>query len=228
MRNGHRDSRSTQQALRPIVRREQITATPDWGNAHAGADLRAYKPYLEEEVARRLRRVGGAGRRARGAVMREAMKNLGMEKVVGVDGDPVGARSRNWNSDRRLREQEADGWVAEVIFPNTQPPFAPLPRAASSRRLRPETTTSTGPRAYRARNRWLADYVSAAPAQPRGPRRSSFPTSRGRSRRSSGPPSTTSAAGSCSRARPPGRVSSRSTRPTTSRSGTCAKRSRCR
>ena len=32
---------------------------------------------------------------------------------------------RNWNSDRRLAELEADGIVAEVVFPNTIPPFFP-------------------------------------------------------------------------------------------------------
>ena len=61
-------------------------------------------------------------------MMREMMKGLGMKKSVGVDGDPETDADRNWNSDRRLREQEADGWVAEVIFPNTQPPFAPMAR----------------------------------------------------------------------------------------------------
>ena len=33
--------------------------------------------------------------------------------------------TRNWDSDRRMRDLEADGIVAEVIFPNTIPPFFP-------------------------------------------------------------------------------------------------------
>ena len=32
-------------------------------------------------------------------------------------------RYRNWDSDRRMAEHEADGIVAEVLFPNTVPPF---------------------------------------------------------------------------------------------------------
>ena len=32
-------------------------------------------------------------------------------------------RSRNWDDDRRISEQEADGIVGEVVFPNTVPPF---------------------------------------------------------------------------------------------------------
>jgi hypothetical protein len=34
-------------------------------------------------------------------------------------------RSRNWDSDQRFGEQQKDGVVAEVIFPNTVPPFFP-------------------------------------------------------------------------------------------------------
>ena len=30
---------------------------------------------------------------------------------------------RNWDSDRRLEEMDADGVVAEVLFPNSVPPF---------------------------------------------------------------------------------------------------------
>ena len=32
---------------------------------------------------------------------------------------------RNWDSTRRMRDLEADGIVAEVIYPNTVPPFFP-------------------------------------------------------------------------------------------------------
>src|SRR3954453_13557534 len=46
-------------------------------------------------------------------------------------------RTRNWDGERRLTEQAADGVVAEVLFPNTVPPFfptgqvvAPAPTAA--------------------------------------------------------------------------------------------------
>src|SRR6476660_10149416 len=34
-------------------------------------------------------------------------------------------RIRNWDNERRFKEQESDGIVAEVIFPNTVPPFFP-------------------------------------------------------------------------------------------------------
>jgi predicted TIM-barrel fold metal-dependent hydrolase len=135
-------------------------------DAHAGADLWDYKPYLEQkwhadfdDWAKQVE--------ARQTMMREAMKSLGMKKVVGVDGDPVADADRNWNSDRRLREQEADGWVAEVIFPNTQPPFAPLPASDFEA---PQLGNEHERRfaGLRAHTRWLADYVSRAPERRAG------------------------------------------------------------
>ena len=49
-------------------------------------------------------------------------------------------RTRNWDDERRFGEQEADGVVAEVIFPNTVPPFFPTGArdraAADARRVR--------------------------------------------------------------------------------------------
>ena len=72
-------------------------------------------------------------------------------------------RSRNWDDERRIREMDADGVVAEVVFPNTVPPFfptgvviAPAPTAEEYRhRLA----------GIRAHNRWLADFVAAHPTR---------------------------------------------------------------
>jgi predicted TIM-barrel fold metal-dependent hydrolase len=72
-------------------------------------------------------------------------------------------RSRNWDDDRRLADLHADGVVAEVVFPNTVPPFfptgvvvAPAP-SPETYRLRLE--------GIRAHNRWLADFVGRHPKQ---------------------------------------------------------------
>lgn len=75
-------------------------------------------------------------------------------------------KTRNWDTRRRLAEQEADGTVAEVLFPNTVPPFfptnsvvAPTPNAAQyPRRLA----------GIRAHNRWQADWVAEAPGRRKG------------------------------------------------------------
>ncbi len=72
-------------------------------------------------------------------------------------------RSRNWDSDRRNADLDAEGVAAEVIFPNTVPPFfptgvviapAPDPEDFELRLV-----------GIRAHNRWLADFVAADPAR---------------------------------------------------------------
>jgi predicted TIM-barrel fold metal-dependent hydrolase len=65
-------------------------------------------------------------------------------------------RERNWDSDQRIAELEADGQVAEVIFPNTVPPFFPTGALVA----RPPTADDLELRwaGLRAHNRWLADW----------------------------------------------------------------------
>ncbi len=65
-------------------------------------------------------------------------------------------RERNWDSDQRITELEADGQVAEVIFPNTVPPFFPTGALVA----RPPTAEDLELRwaGLRAHNRWLADW----------------------------------------------------------------------
>ena len=70
--------------------------------------------------------------------------------------------SRNWDSGRRLREMEADGVVAEVLFPNTIPPFFPK---VSLVHQPPGATAGDLERRWaglRAHNRWLADFCADA------------------------------------------------------------------
>ncbi len=76
--------------------------------------------------------------------------------------------SRNWDSDRRLAELEADGVVAEVVFPNTIPPFFPQ----SSLVLQPPAASAGDLElrweGLRAHNRWLADFCAAVPGRRAG------------------------------------------------------------
>jgi predicted TIM-barrel fold metal-dependent hydrolase len=75
-------------------------------------------------------------------------------------------RSRNWDSEQRWREQNADGVVAEVIFPNTVPPFFPS-FVLFAQPPRPEEYEHRLA-GIRAHNRWLADFVSEAPERRAG------------------------------------------------------------
>jgi predicted TIM-barrel fold metal-dependent hydrolase len=73
---------------------------------------------------------------------------------------------RNWDSARRLAENEADGVVAEVLFPNTIPPFFP-----SGALITPAPTADEYERRWaglQAHNRWLADFCADAPGRRAG------------------------------------------------------------
>jgi predicted TIM-barrel fold metal-dependent hydrolase len=70
-------------------------------------------------------------------------------------------RTKNWDNERRINDMNAEGVIAEVVFPNTVPPFfptgvviapAPSPEDFEIRHV-----------GIQAHNRWLADFVAAYP-----------------------------------------------------------------
>ena len=133
-------------------------------DTHCGAALRDYKPYLEsryhadfDEWADHIE----AAQRAQDELFAGRGRST---RNVGIDGDPVLDADRNFSNTRRLAEQTADGVVGYVLFPNTQPPFAP---AAASQFEAPPYSDDVERRwaGLRAHNRWLADFVSEAPTQ---------------------------------------------------------------
>jgi predicted TIM-barrel fold metal-dependent hydrolase len=116
-------------------------------DCHAGGSHAMYREYLEARYHERF------------DAWRERYRNPFRD----LSGN---RRNKNWDHDLRISEQGADGYVAEVIFPNTVPPFfptgalvAPLP----------------GPEDYelrqagiRAHNRWLADWCAEHPERRAG------------------------------------------------------------
>jgi len=70
-------------------------------------------------------------------------------------------RIRNWDNERRFKEQESDGIVAEVIFPNTVPPF--FPSFVLFARPPKEDQYEHRLAGIRAHNRWLADWCAEFP-----------------------------------------------------------------
>ena len=111
-------------------------------DCHAGADLLDYRPYLESRY-------------------HDAFDEWAAN-FVSPYGDLVQPDAdRNWDSTRRMRELEADGVVAEIIYPNTIPPFYGR-----------GSLVATAPSAddfelrlagLRAHNRWLADWCGEFP-----------------------------------------------------------------
>jgi len=75
-------------------------------------------------------------------------------------------RYRNWDDEMRNSQQDADGVVGEVIFPNTVPPFfpgfvlfTPPPSAQDYERRRA---------GVQAHNRWLVDFCARSPERRAG------------------------------------------------------------
>ncbi len=118
-------------------------------DCHGGADVGGYRPYLE---ARYLDDFDEWR-----SIFQNPFDDLADDRAA-----------RNWDSARRLREMEADGVVAEVIFPNTVPPFFPKvslvhqPPGAGAGDLERRWA------GLRAHNRWLADFCAEAPGRRAG------------------------------------------------------------
>jgi len=118
-------------------------------DCHGGANVTDYRPYLE---ARYLDEFDA---------WLATFENP-FDDIVGEDG------SRNWDSSRRLREMEADGVVAEVLFPNTVPPFFPKVSLVSQPPGAEAGDLDRRWAGLRAHNRWLADFCADAPGRRAG------------------------------------------------------------
>ena len=70
--------------------------------------------------------------------------------------------------ERRLAELEADGVVAEVLFPNTVPPFFPQASLTVQPPARSPRDAELRWAGLRAHNRWLVDFCAAAPGRRAG------------------------------------------------------------
>jgi predicted TIM-barrel fold metal-dependent hydrolase len=118
-------------------------------DCHGGGDIPDYRPFLERALHDEF-----DAWRADFANPYDDLRDAGAY--------------RNWDHERRLAELEADGVAAEVIFPNTVPPFFPKPSLV----LQPPGA-SAGDLELRwaglhAHNRWLAEFCAAAPGRRAG------------------------------------------------------------
>jgi predicted TIM-barrel fold metal-dependent hydrolase len=77
-----------------------------------------------------------------------------------------GGRVRNWDDDRRNGDLEADGQVAEVVFPNTVPPFFPS-FVLFAKPPKPDQYEHRLA-GIRAHNRWLVDFCAKFPERRAG------------------------------------------------------------
>lgn len=116
-------------------------------DCHAGGSHKQYREYLDEEFRDDFDAWRGK--------YRNPYKDLGDDR-----------RLRNWDDEMRNSQQEADGIAAEVVFPNTVPPFFP------SFVLFAKPPTDEEYRHRRAgviaHNRWLVDFCSRFPERRAG------------------------------------------------------------
>lgn len=131
-------------------------------DSHAGPDHRQYGPYLEKKWQSDFG--DWIAKTDEGLIQ---IRKLMGPRSIAVGGDSVLDGPRNWDSARRLAETEADGVVAEVIFSNSSPPFAPMLFTEFGE---PEIGTDRDRRwaGIRAHNRWLADFCREAPGRRAG------------------------------------------------------------
>lgn len=116
-------------------------------DGHAGADLHGYKPYLAERWHDDF------------DAWAAAYENPFADLLAAT-------AYRNWDSARRLEETESQGVAAEVLFPNTVPPFFAQGNLTA---LEPAAGDYDARWAgLQAHNRWLADFCAAAPGRRAG------------------------------------------------------------
>jgi predicted TIM-barrel fold metal-dependent hydrolase len=118
-------------------------------DCHGGGNITDYRPYLPSRWHDDFDAWA-------------ASYEIPYEDMKGPDGD------RNWDSARRLKELEADGIVAEVIFPNTVPPFFPKASLADQPPAANAGDLEARWAGLQAHNRWLADFCRDAPGRRAG------------------------------------------------------------
>lgn len=116
-------------------------------DCHAGGNMEMYREYLDPAYLDEFDRWRGA--------YKNPFRDL-----------QGGKRARNWDDDQRIGEQAADGVVAEVVFPNTVPPFFPTGALVA----RPPNPDEFEHRlaGIRAHNRWLVDWCARHPERRAG------------------------------------------------------------
>ena len=116
-------------------------------DGHAGAEMATYRDYLERRYLDEF----------------DAWASSYVNPYADLRGDIA---YRNWDSDVRRQELEDDGVVAEVLFPNTIPPFYPSGNLVAQ----PPTAEQFELRwaGLKAHNRWMVDFCGDLPGRRAG------------------------------------------------------------
>jgi predicted TIM-barrel fold metal-dependent hydrolase len=142
----------------PIVLDDRLIIISTDG--HCGADIPDYKPYLESRFHGDFDDWADNYSDAWLAMdpVGEGERSMGVASTL----DPV-----NWEGSKRTEMLEEQGISAEVLFPNTVPPFYPS-GAISAPGPRSEEEYVRRLAGIKAHNRWLADFCGELPGRRAG------------------------------------------------------------
>ena len=128
-------------------------------DSHAGADLRDYKPYLSSEFHEEFEEWA--------PTFKDSWTEFDDDKTY-TDNPAIrlGITSflspYNWDNDKRLQHMDEQGVAAELVFPNTVPPFYASGSVSSGQPASSEDYRRRWA-GVQAHNRWLVDFCSVAP-----------------------------------------------------------------
>jgi len=111
-------------------------------DGHTGADLRDDRPYLEKKWHDEL----------------DARADPFVNPFVDL---VTRDATRSWDHEKRQRELESNGFMAEVLFPNTIPPF--LSGGSLIMNVHSPEEYERKWTGLRAHNRWLTDFCDMLP-----------------------------------------------------------------
>jgi predicted TIM-barrel fold metal-dependent hydrolase len=129
-------------------------------DGHCGADILDYKPYLEKRYREEFDDWAANYYDPWGEV--EADRPANQRRGTASFKAPL-----SWESGERLAYTEEQGIAAEVLFPNTSPPFIPS-GSISAPGPRSQDEYEHRMAGLRAHNRWLVDFCADAPGRRAG------------------------------------------------------------
>lgn len=118
-------------------------------DTHAGADLLDYKQYLP-------------------GALHDDFDAWAKTYISPFDDLIIATANRNWDHNLRISEMDADGVAAEVLLPNTVPPFFPTTPNITISLPRTRDEFEKRWAGVPAHNRWQVDFCSLAPTRRRG------------------------------------------------------------
>ena len=132
-------------------------------DGHAGASIRDYKPYLAKEFHEEFEAWAKDFHDPWAEFDKDLVDTDDNNLRIGVSS---ASSPYNWESEERVEILEEQGIVAEVLFPNTVPPFYPSGAVTAPAPVASDYRQQWA--GMQAHNRWLVDFCKKAPGRRAG------------------------------------------------------------